>query len=187
MTGIPFVLDRGPERAEAGLIEVAPIDGAPDLKALEPEFVHRPVHLGDGEIDVLEGHRGSQRHETVRVGGHDRRQIVVLNAGRLRGEIGRRPVVVLGDKSGQALDIDPHPVHVLDPGIGVGELVDDRRVHDLVLVLGVLTHEEVVWLVFGTAVLVDRASAGRGGQMAVDVDRGHVGSGTITGKERGVA
>ena len=187
MTGNPLGLDRCPERAEAGLVEVAPIDRAPDLEAFESQFVDGPVHLANRQVDILKRDRGPKRHESVRVLGHDRRNVVVLDAGRLRGEIGGRPVVVLGNEGGETLHVHTHPIHVLETSSRVGELIDDPGVHHLVVIPGVLAHVEVVGLVFWTAVLVDRRATGWGGEMAVDVDRGHEGRGTLTAPERCVA
>ena len=183
----PLRLDRCPKRAEAGLVEVEPIDRAPDLETFESQFVDGTVHLANGQVHILKGDGGAERDEPVRVLGRDRRHVVVLDAGRLRGEIGGRPVVVLGDEGGQTLDVHAHAIHVLETRRRVGELFDDPGVHHLVVIPGVLAHVEVVGLVLWFAMCLDGASAGRGGEVAVDVDRGHQGRGTLTGKERSVA
>ena len=183
----PLRLDRCPKRAEAGLVEVEPIDRAPDLEAFESQFVDGTVHLVNGQVHILKGDGGAERHEPVRVFGRDRRNVVVLDPGRLRGEIGRRPVVVLGNEGGETLHVHTHSIHVLETSSRVGELFDDPGVHHLVVIPGVLAHVEVIGLMLWFAVCIDRASAGRRGEVAMDVDRRHQGRGTLTAKERSVA
>ena len=183
----PLGLDRCPKRAEERLVEVEPVDRAPDLEAPESQFIDSPVHLTNGQVHILKGDGGAERHEPIRVRGRGRRHVVVLDAGRLRGELGGRPVVILGDEGGETLHVHAHAVHVLETRRRVGELFDDPGVHHLVVIPGVLAHVEVVGLVLWLPMCLDGASAGRGGEVAVDVDRGHQGRGTLTGKERSVA
>ena len=92
--------------------------------------------------------------------------------------------MVLGNEGGETLHVHTHSIHVLETSSRVGELFDDPGVHHLVVIPGVLAHVEVIGLMLWFAMCIDRASAGRRGEVAVDVDRGHQGRGTLTAKER---
>jgi hypothetical protein len=160
-----------PERTESCLVEIVTIDGPTDLETLEAEVIDRPIHLCDRHVDVLERNRRPVSTEPVRMISNGLSQRVVLHPRRLGCGLRRGPVEVLRDKRGQALNIDAHRIHRLDPGRGRRQLVDDAREHHLVVILRILPHEVVVRLVLGPAMRVCQRIGRRSGQVAVNVDR----------------
>ena len=104
-------LDRRPERTESGLVEVVAVDRSPDLQTPEPEVVDDTVHLGNGQVGVLQWDRRSQRDEAIGMLGYRRRQIVVLDPGRLGSGPGGSPVEILGNEGSQALQLHTHTIH----------------------------------------------------------------------------
>jgi hypothetical protein len=115
-----------PKGIESAIVQLVPVDIGVDFEPVEAEIPMGPDHLGDGGGRMIEGEVGHP-HESVRVIGDDAGDAVVLDrshpgAGRLV-----QVVEVLRRGDGQHLHVDPLEVHVADPGLRVGELVDLGR------------------------------------------------------------
>ena len=88
-----------------------------DLDAAEAQRFMQSVELGERQLGGLERH-GAETDETVGVAAADIRDEIVDGARRLEAEIGVGAVIGLARRRRDRLDVDPHPVHVLDPRLG---------------------------------------------------------------------
>ena len=88
-----------------------------DLDAAEAQRFVQSVEFGERQLGGLERH-GAETDEAVRVAAADIRNEIVDGARRLEPEIGVGAVIGLARRRRDRLDVDPHPVHVLDPLLG---------------------------------------------------------------------
>src|ERR1700730_5387157 len=92
-----------------------------DLDAAKPQRFVQSLELCDREIGGLKRHR-AETDETVGITAADLGNEVVDGARGLAPEIGVGAVIGLARRGGDRLDVDPHPVHILDPLFGRGAL-----------------------------------------------------------------
>jgi len=88
-----------------------------DLDAAKTEGVVQSLELGDSQFGSLERYR-AEADETARVAAADLGDEIVDGARCLTPEIGVGAVIGLARCRRDRLDVDPHPVHVLDPLFG---------------------------------------------------------------------
>ena len=83
----------------------------------EPQRFVQSVELCESQLRGLERDR-AETDEAVRVAAADIGNEIVDGARRLEAEIGVGAVIGLARRRRDRLDVDPHPVHVLDPLLG---------------------------------------------------------------------
>src|SRR5262245_26106182 len=84
----------GKKRLEARVIKVYSIDVSGNLDCPQAQLLHYPLQFLYGLLYILERH-GSHPHKTGGISADDLSYSVVLQAGELRPELARSPVVVL--------------------------------------------------------------------------------------------
>src|SRR6202011_3626046 len=111
----------GEDLAEALGREILAGDMGHDLDTAKDERFMQSIELGDREIGGLERHR-AETDKTVGITAADLGDEVVDGARGFVPEIGVGAVVGLARRRRDRLDVDPHPVHILDPLFGRGAL-----------------------------------------------------------------
>ena len=167
----PQLLGARENRPEARLRQIGAGDVGRDLDAAQPERFVQPVELGDGKLGRLERHR-AEPDEAVRMIAADLGDIVVDDPRGGDAEIGRHAVEGLGRRRGDRLDVDPHAVHVGEPGRDVGELNAGAAGLFAIGLAGQLVGELMARLpVHRQAGALHHLLGLHGQQMAVDIDR----------------
>ncbi len=88
-----------------------------DLDAAEAQRFVQPVEFGDRQLGSLKRH-GPEADKAVRVAAADIGNKIVDRARGFEPEIGVGAVIGLARRRRDRLDVDPHPIHVLDPLFG---------------------------------------------------------------------
>jgi hypothetical protein len=134
-----------PERQEARIVEVDPVD---ELEICTPLNPRSPTTCSSSATARAVCWSGTVPTAAKRSGWRRRefREPLVLHPGELT-QVPVGPVVVLGHEGREDLDVDPHRVHVAHTLVGVGHLRAQGRTQRAVVRLAGRARVQVVGLV----------------------------------------
>jgi len=161
-----------PKRGQQGIIEFAPIDRGGDLHSLQTQVSDGVIELLDSQLRVLERNR-TESNEAFGMANTRFGDVSILYADQLAREFVFCPIIVLGWRRAQYLNIRAHGVHVGDSEVNVCKLgYRGRKHHGVIVSNGPLTHALAHLFQFGLFVWLigNQPFNGRRENMAMEID-----------------